>query len=168
MTRLPLHGGDLAAAEFRWGRPAEGWLDLSTGINPWPYPVPEIPPASRCRLPDAAAHAALLSAAAIRWKVAEPARIVAGAGSQALIQALPRITPAGRVAILGPTYGEHARAWKAAGHEVTEIAAIEDGADAAILIVVNPNNPDGTIHPPRPASRPSRANGDTGRNAGGG
>lgn len=149
MNRLPLHGGDLAAAESRWGCPQEGWLDLSTGINPWPYPLPEIASDDWSRLPDAAAHAALLSAAAARWGVQEPAGVVAGAGSQALIQALPRIIPPTDAAILGPTYGEHGRAWTAAGHRVREIARIEERGDASILVVVNPNNPDGATLAPR-------------------
>ena len=51
MSMVP-HGGDLAAAEARWGRPAEGWLDLSTGINPMPYPIPAIDPAAWHRLPQ--------------------------------------------------------------------------------------------------------------------
>ncbi len=33
-ARTPVHGGGLHRAEQRWGRPAAGWLDLSTGINP--------------------------------------------------------------------------------------------------------------------------------------
>jgi len=76
--------------------------------------------------------------------------VVAGSGSQALIQALPRITSPSEAAILGPTYGEHARAWKAAGHRVREIAGLEDIGDASVVVAVNPNNPDGrTIAPER-------------------
>lgn len=41
MTHAPIrHGGNLLAAARRYGRPAEAWLDLSTGINPDGYPVP--------------------------------------------------------------------------------------------------------------------------------
>ncbi len=73
---------------------------------------------------------------------------MAGTGSQALIQALPRITPVSRVAILGPTYGEHARAWSAAGHEVREVSALDTIGDCAVVVVVNPNNPDGQVTAP--------------------
>ena len=37
------HGGDLSAAATVFGTPGGGWLDLSTGINPIPYPVSELP-----------------------------------------------------------------------------------------------------------------------------
>ncbi|HLO75006.1 MAG TPA: threonine-phosphate decarboxylase, partial [Magnetospirillum sp.] len=63
---LPVHGGDLAAAEARWGRPAAGWLDLSTGINPWPYPLPSFSAEAWSRLPGAAEDLALRHATARR------------------------------------------------------------------------------------------------------
>ncbi|RAU20169.1 threonine-phosphate decarboxylase [Paramagnetospirillum kuznetsovii] len=147
VTSLPLHGGDLAAAEALWGRPAEGWLDLSTGINPWPYPLPAMDPSVWHRLPGAAAEAALLAAARRCWDVPETAGIVAAPGSQPLIQAVPRLRAPGRVAVVGPTYGEHARAWAAAGHGVSEVADLTDAGDAAAVVVVNPNNPDGRVTP---------------------
>jgi len=140
---LPPHGGDLAAAERRWGRPALGWLDLSTGINPHPYPLPPLAPALWTRLPGADDEAALLSAARHRFSAPVQADIIAAPGSQALIQALPRLRPAGPVAILGPTYAEHARAWSAAGHTVTLIDDPNAADPAGVLIVVNPNNPSG-------------------------
>lgn len=145
---LPPHGGDLAAAEARWGRPAEGWLDLSTGINPWPYPVPELPAAVWHRLPGAAAERAVLEAAARRWGVPASAAIVAAPGSQPLIQAVPRLLPPGRVAVVGPTYGEHARAWSAAGHAVVDQGGLERLDDVQAAVVVNPNNPDGRTTAP--------------------
>jgi cobalamin biosynthetic protein CobC len=151
MMTLPVHGGDLEAAELRWGRPAGGWVDLSTGINPWPYPVPELAQSAWARLPGSGAEHALVLAAARRYHL--PAglgedAVVAAAGSQALIQALPRQRKPGSVAILGPTYGEHARAWDGAGHAVVLAESLDalDGASAAL--VVNPNNPDGRVVPP--------------------
>ncbi len=54
-----VHGGDTHWATQVFGRPPNGWLDLSTGINPFPYPVESIPvPAWTC-LPDTAADWAL-------------------------------------------------------------------------------------------------------------
>ncbi len=110
--------------------------------------MPDLPPEAWRRLPDAAAHQALLDAAAGRWAVPSGAQVVAGTGSQALIQALPRITPKSHVAIVGPTYGEHARAWAAAGHEVREVSALDEAKGAAVVVVVNPNNPDGRVTSP--------------------
>lgn len=142
LTPLPIHGGDLAAAEARWGRPRAGWLDLSTGINPWPYPIPPLPPEAWTRLPGAAEDAALRVAAARRYGAPAADRVLAGPGTSALIQALPRTRAPGRVAVVAPTYGEHARAWAAAGHQVTEVPSL-DAAEAEVIVVVNPNNPDG-------------------------
>ena len=36
------HGGDLAAARQMFPDAPEPFIDLSTGINPFPYPVPEL------------------------------------------------------------------------------------------------------------------------------
>jgi len=140
---LPLHGGDLAAAEARWGHPAEGWLDLSTGINPHPYPLPPLPPAVWARLPGAEAEAALIWAARRRFDAPDRAEIVAAPGSQALIQAVPRLRPPGPVAILAPTYAEHARAWSANGHDVSVVSDPAAADPAGVVVVVNPNNPTG-------------------------
>ncbi|MGE5475878.1 MAG: threonine-phosphate decarboxylase CobD [Bacteroidales bacterium] len=141
---LPVHGGDLTAAEARWGRPAAGWLDLSTGINPWPYPIPALAADAWHRLPGHAEDDALRHAAARRFRAPDAAHVLAGPGTSALIQALPRTRVPDRVDVVGPTYGEHARAWAAAGHRVREVARIED-ADAPVVVVVNPNNPDGRV-----------------------
>lgn len=145
---LPAHGGDLAAAEARWGRPAEGWLDLSTGINPWPYPLPPLPAEAWTRLPGAAEAERLRAAAAQAFAAPGPDWVLPGPGSSALIQWLPRVTPRARVAVVGPTYAEHAAAWRAAGHEVRESESVAEAAGAEVTVVVNPNNPDGRVVPP--------------------
>jgi cobalamin biosynthetic protein CobC len=137
------HGGALARAEVRFGRPAAGWIDLSTGINPWPYSIPALSPAAWTRLPDYDALDALLDAAAGAYGVTDRAAIVAAPGSQALIQTVPRLRRPGTVAILGFTYAEHARCWAMAGHEVMVAADLDEAARADCVVVTNPNNPDG-------------------------
>ncbi|MBI5163729.1 MAG: threonine-phosphate decarboxylase [Magnetospirillum sp.] len=145
---LPLHGGDLAAAEVRWGRPSAGWLDLSTGVNPWPYPLPPLPDSAWHRLPGTAEEGALRRAAAYRYRLPGADFVLPAPGSGALIQALPRVYPPGPVAVVGPTYGEHARAWTAAGHEVRPVESLAAAAGAPVVVVVNPNNPDGRLLSP--------------------
>jgi cobalamin biosynthetic protein CobC len=143
------HGGGLDAAALRYGIASERWLDLSTGINPWPYPLPDLPPALWQRLPDATLMATLCRAAAACWGVSDPARVVAAPGSQTLIQWLPRLMRRSLVVVVGPTYNEHAAAWAAAGHDVCEVATLDAVPDLArVCVVVNPNNPDGrTVAP---------------------
>ena len=140
------HGGDLTEAMARYGGEAADWLDLSTGINPWAYPFGDIADAAWRRLPSQADGLALLDAARCAYGVPESVDLVAAPGTQALIQWLPHLAAHGPVAIVGPTYNEHAPAWRNAGHEVIEIpdlAALP--ADAVHAVIVNPNNPDGRI-----------------------
>lgn len=127
--------------------PAAGWLDLSTGINPHPYPVDDLPATAWNRLPGADLTDAATRAAAAAFG-ARPDQVLACPGTSAAIQALPRLLARSRVAVVGPTYGEHARAWAACGHQVSEISGLDQGGDADIVVVVNPNNPTGTRHDP--------------------
>jgi cobalamin biosynthesis protein CobC len=138
------HGGALDVARRLAPRAPLPWIDLSTGINPHPYPVPELAPEAWSRLPDSAALVELEGAAAYNYGVTAEI-VVAGPGSQALIQALPRIVPRGAVGVLGPTYGGHAEAFTAAGARVVEAKHLEDMEELDVAVVVNPNNPDGRV-----------------------
>lgn len=138
------HGGDTGAARRTYGDPPGGWLDLSTGINPTAYPYAPPAPDSWTRLPQADAEADLIAAARTAYDVRDAARIVAAPGTQILIQLVARLRPQARVAIAGPTYAEHAVAWRTEGAMV-ETSVDVCGADADVAVVVNPNNPDGRI-----------------------
>ncbi len=140
---LPRHGGDLLSAEARFGRPAQGWLDLSTGINPFAYPLPALEPDRWQRLPDAALVEDLRAAAAERYGAPSPDHVAEAPGTQILIQLLPRLRPFSNVSVVGPTYGEHTACWSAAGHQVLPCETLERVGDPQVVIVVNPNNPDG-------------------------
>ncbi|HVI51800.1 MAG TPA: threonine-phosphate decarboxylase CobD [Candidatus Sulfotelmatobacter sp.] len=146
---LPIHGGDLVSAELRFGRPELGWLDLSTGINPYAYPVPELAPARWERLPESSLEGALRLAAAETYGLPNPEQIVCAPGTQILIQLLPRLRPFSNVAIVGPTYGEHTTCWTNAGHQVLPCETLDRIGDAQVVVVVNPNNPDGHRHDPQ-------------------
>jgi cobalamin biosynthetic protein CobC len=141
------HGGDLATAKALFSQAPEPWIDLSTGINPIPYPLPELPLSLWQRLPGKADEAALLSAARKAYRIRPDSGVVAAPGTQILIELLPRLVPAANVVVLGPTYGEHAPAWCKAGASVREIADLAEIGDANVLVLVNPNNPDGRIVP---------------------
>lgn len=137
------HGGRLAAARAAFpGAPAP-WLDLSTGVNPMAWDGARASLADLRRLPDPQALADLEAAAAKAFGV-EPARVVAVAGAEAGLRLIPQIIAARSVAIVTPTYASHAQAWSLAGAQVMAVggeAAARSEAD--VLVVVNPNNPDG-------------------------
>jgi len=145
------HGGALDRAISRFGGARADWIDLSTGINPWPYPVPAISPDAWTRLPDERALGDLVIAARIFYGAPAEASLCVAPGSQALIQLLPRLVRQTSVAVVGPTYGEHARCWALAGHTVEMVEGV-DASAAPILVLVNPNNPDGRVWSPRQLS----------------
>lgn len=138
------HGGRLGAARTAWPDAPTPWLDLSTGINPCPYPVPDLAPDIWSRLPDPESLRALERAAAAAFGVDDPARVVAAAGSEALIRLLPRLLAARRIAISTQTYGGHAEAWRAVGAELVDA----DAPRADLRVLVNPDNPTGRILSP--------------------
>ena len=141
------HGGDLTEAIARYGGAPASWLDLSTGINPRPWPIPQaLPDSARQRLPSRAEMEALLDAARKAYGVPDGIDIAAGAGTQALIQWLPYLAAPGAVAIVGPTYSEHAAAWRNAGRTVITIDSLDACPESTVhAIIVNPNNPDGRV-----------------------
>jgi cobalamin biosynthetic protein CobC len=141
----PEHGGDLAAIRAAFPQAPQPWIDLSTGINPWPYPLGQIPRAAWQTLPSSADLERVRIAAAAHYGT-EPARVVLAPGSQAVIQWLPRLRGRSRVTVLGPTYDEHARSWAACGHQVTFADSLERiGRDIDVVVVGRPNNPDGRV-----------------------
>ena len=141
---LAYHGGALDVASRLEPHAPAPWIDLSTGVNPHAYPLPQLAPDLWTRLPDGAALTSLEAAAARRYG-AKPETVVAGPGSQALIQVLARNAPRGVAAALGSTYCGHAEAFRAAGVRLLEFDSLDALAPAEVAIVVNPNNPDGRV-----------------------
>jgi cobalamin biosynthesis protein CobC len=139
------HGGNLDEARLLFPDAPQPWIDLSTGINPIPYPIGEIPEAAYHRLPSPGELAELERVAAMAYGAPDPGMVVAAPGTQALIQLLPRMRAPSRVAILGPTYAEHALAWRNAGHHVEEGLIPTLSRETDVVVVVNPNNPDGRV-----------------------
>lgn len=141
------HGGDLGGLRKAFPDAPEPWIDLSTGINPVPYPVPPLEASAWLRLPEAAEVRALREAAASAYGAPDAAHVVPAPGTQILIETLPRLLAPTRVAVLGPTYAEHAAAWARAGHGVTEVTGAGTLGDAQVAVIVHPNNPDGRTLP---------------------
>lgn len=140
------HGGRLRDAAARYDIPLERWLDLSTGINPTPWPVPALSAACWQRLPEAGDG---LEAAAAAYY--GNANLLPVAGSQAAIQLLPTLLPRAVVACIAPLYAEHPHAWQRAGHKVRFLqnALLPRALAAATpyVLLCNPNNPTADRHP---------------------
>jgi len=145
MRNIRDHGGGLDAAVTQYGGARADWLDLSTGINPVPYPVGEISADAWSALPDSGAMDRLLTAARRFWNVPDGAEIIAANGASALIAQMPRLadTNDDSVYVPGPTYNEHAAAFRAAGFHVMD----QPDSDAPVQVFVHPNNPTGHIKP---------------------
>lgn len=153
LTALSRHGGRLAAAGGQFPAARKPWIDLSTGVNPRPYPAPSVSRAASASLPDPAETADLEDAAAAAFGVGSAGRTIAVPGSEAALRILARLLPAKTVAVAGPTYRSHAAAWRSAGARVRSILCRDlASADADVVIAVNPNNPDGYRHRPETLS----------------
>ncbi|MET3132465.1 cobalamin biosynthetic protein CobC [Oxalobacteraceae bacterium GrIS 1.11] len=141
------HGGNLRDAALRFGRAPEDWLDLSTGINPHWYPVPELAGNAWHRLPETDPALALAAGAFYGAPL-----MLAVAGTQAAIQALPRLRPPARVVVAAPSYAEHAQHWAQHGHHLRQVPYADLGTvldDCEVMVICNPNNPTGASVPPQ-------------------
>lgn len=137
-----VHGGQLDKAVAKYGGERSYWLDLSTGINPVAYPVPDIPAKVWQQLPDDNLMEACLVAARKYYRVPEGAEIVAGPGTQAIIQRLGGM----RRVIVGPTYGDYADPMDRQLGTVLDVDQLPDRFEAGdTVFVCHPNNPNGRM-----------------------
>ncbi len=140
------HGGNLRDAAERFGRPLDQWIDLSAGLNPHWYAPPDVADKAWHRLPE---HDPDLLAAASHYYGAPS--MLAVAGTQAAIQALPALRAPSRVVVAAPSYAEHAHHWARHGHTMREVAYDALDTEVAlcdVMVVCNPNNPTGARVPP--------------------
>jgi cobalamin biosynthetic protein CobC len=149
MSAPIIHGGGITEAAAAFGGEPKDWLDLSTGINPNPVSLPDIPVNAWHRLPDRHLVDAARNAAARYYRSGDVLPLPVP-GTQSVIQLLPRlVAPARRVAIFAPTYGEYVRVFLAAGFAVDEISGPDQlTPEHGLAILVNPNNPTGRTFPP--------------------
>ncbi|RLA55038.1 MAG: threonine-phosphate decarboxylase [Gammaproteobacteria bacterium] len=142
------HGGNVSAAAERFGIPVERWIDLSTGISPWNWPVPPVPEAVWRTLPDPGDGLELIAAT---FFGCAPEAVLAVPGSQYALQYMPANIPRGKVAMPQRGYAEHRAAWMQAGHRIIDYrdgASLQKLVDAAVVdhaLVINPNNPTGEL-----------------------
>lgn len=146
MPDAPLHGGNLQQAIETWGIPRERWLDLSTGITPFPWPVPMLPQEVWQRLPEQDGQ---LEQAIEQYYGCQG---LAVPGSQWAIQHLPRLFSPRRVWLAQESYEEYPFWWQQQGHQVLRFNALPKPAQLQtqdVVIAINPNNPDARLHSPQ-------------------
>lgn len=139
------HGGDLSRAAEAYAIERWKWLDLSTGINPNGYVIEDLAQSCFHELPDGRDLMQLAEAARAAYGVPDAQGLIAAPGSEFLIQAIPQIRKISKVAIVSPTFSSHEGAWRRYGHQVRQVANIDDIDDETVVILVNPNNPDGRV-----------------------
>lgn len=146
---LPGHGGQVRAVMQYFAGAPEPFVDLSTGVSPFAYPLIWPDPVTLHRLPEEGEELALQQVAGSAYGVAAD-MVVTGAGSQSLIALLPRLLRARRACILGPTYSGHRLAWEHNGVPYTGVEHVRQLSHAAqqagtVCVICNPNNPDGRL-----------------------
>lgn len=143
------HGGRVDAAGVLFPAAPRPWLDLSTGISPWAWPHGSLPVAALTRLPEPRDVRALEAAAAVCFDVADPEQVVAVPGTDLALRLLEPMFCGQRIAVVRPGYSGHRLAWRHS--PVTELGAdaLEDAAQTHdVLVLANPNNPDGRLIAP--------------------
>ena len=138
------HGGRIDAARAAFPDAPADWIDLSTGISPWGWPA-TLDPATLATLPSPAELAALEAAAAAAFGVPDPAHVVAVPGTDLALRLLGSLFGGSDVAVVRPGYSGHVSCWPAAPATIVADAlpAAADGHD--IVLLANPNNPDGRV-----------------------
>ncbi len=145
----PVAHGSVAAAELAaFGLTPADVLDFSVNTNPLgPYPavLRAVQDTDWTRYPGD--DEAPLRSGLARQSGVAPDNIALGNGSAELLWlvALAVLQPGDLVVVLGPTFGEYARAARAVGAHVTEVRAPTEVPPARLLFVCNPNNPTGTL-----------------------
>lgn len=134
------HGGRLDAARAWFGKTRESWIDLSTGINPWPWP------GAGDSMPDWHALPSIemlrqMEEKAARYFGVDPQHICALPGSEIGLRLLTAVLPLPGFH-LGPAYRSHSEIFpNAYSMEKDERCTVSPHS----ILLANPNNPDGRV-----------------------
>ncbi|MFC7290423.1 threonine-phosphate decarboxylase CobD [Hirschia litorea] len=138
-----VHGGSLDYMVQQFPSAPKPWLDLSTGINPRPYPIASIQVSALNHLPTTTAYDNCRKAMATAF-LCPKETIMPAPGSEVLIRLLPTIIKPKKIAVLSPTYGDHLKVWRMEGLDVVESPdLLLENKNADCVVLCNPNNPDG-------------------------
>ncbi|MET1256201.1 threonine-phosphate decarboxylase [Aliikangiella maris] len=159
ITLPVVHGGQLSQVAAKFGLDDQGWLDLSTGISPISYPVPEVPVEYWQKLPHVSEQLLQLAQSYYRAD-----NVLISHGSQSIIQCLPKIIQTDltfnsvldgkqplRVWIPASGYREHRYCWQKQQASIIEYQQLPLNTQIKtgdIVVVINPNNPTGELYQP--------------------
>lgn len=137
------HGGSLDHMKRVFPSAPAPWLDLSTGINPWPYPLSNIHISDLHHLPTKTSLENCRDAMSAAF-LCPAETILPTPGSEILIRLLPTVLKPPTIAVLSPSYNDHTYTWKKAGCSVIQAKnPMEHIDNVDCIILCNPNNPDG-------------------------
>lgn len=144
------HGGRLKEIASASSIALEDWLDVSTGISPWSWPVPPTPESVWRELPNDRDE--LESIAQSYYQ--ETSLPLAIPGSQWLIRHLPKqLSNSETVAIPLRGYQEHHKSWALSespiefySHHDDLIEKLRCNSAINTVVLINPNNPTGEFY----------------------
>lgn len=146
LTGWTVHGGRLSDAQKAFPGAPLPWLDLSTGINPEPWPGTSALAFDWERLPDEAALHALEAAAAACFG-ARSQQVLALPGTEFGLRGLASLGLPAPFRHVWPGYRTHAEALPGSEAIAFETAA-KQAARGGTIMLANPSNPDGRLVPP--------------------
>jgi cobalamin biosynthetic protein CobC len=141
------HGGKLEQIKHAYPRQKLDWIDLSTGISPFSYPIAD----EIIDLKVLPQHQELLTQAACRYYKTQYLTVIPG--SMWAIQMLPILRKLSGIdvrPILLPKQGfnEHQKSWRAQGYNIEvydDVPTDQQLNHAQACVVINPNNPTGRL-----------------------
>lgn len=136
-----LCSGELAEASRRYRIPLADWLDLSTGISPFRYPVPPVAREAWRRFPET--DDGLCEAA---WTYYGTRHLLPVAGADAAAQELPTLRGPSRVVVGAPGCAHTAKVWQRAGHHIAfrrRTDLLNNLKDVDVVILANPGDCNG-------------------------
>lgn len=146
MSEWTIHGGRLSEAERRYPQAPGPWLDLSTGINPEPWPGISGLVFDWQRLPDEAALHTLEAAAAEHFGARGP-QVLALPGTEFGLRGLAALGLPAPFRHVWPGYRTHAEALPESAPIPFE-SLLAQARLGGTIVLANPSNPDGRLVPP--------------------
>lgn len=146
MSEWTIHGGRLSEAQRRYPQAPRPWLDLSTGINPEPWPGISRRVFDWHRLPDEAALHTLEAVAAARFGARGP-QVLALPGTEFGLRGLAALGLPAPFRHVWPGYRTHAEALPGSAPIPFE-SLLAQARLGGTIVLANPSNPDGRLVQP--------------------